>query len=47
VVRDGQETGVVQVARSRYFVNAAVSRLAFISLVAGLVGPVVSGAAGY
>jgi signal transduction histidine kinase len=47
VVHNGQVVAVVQVARSQYFVNAAVTRLALISLAAGLVGLVLSGGAGY
>src|SRR5207244_9323454 len=47
VVRDGRIDAVVQVARSRYFVNAAITRLALISLATGLVGLAVSAAAGY
>ena len=45
--RGGQVHGVVQVARSRYFVNAAVSHLAEIAVIAGVVGLIISGGAGY
>ncbi len=47
VVRSAQVVNVVQIARSQYFVNAAVTQIAGISLLAGLVGLVVSSAAGY
>ncbi|HEY7294068.1 MAG TPA: HAMP domain-containing sensor histidine kinase [Dehalococcoidia bacterium] len=47
VIRDGQTVGVVQVARSQYFVNAAVTRLAVLSLLAGLLGVAISAGAGY
>jgi len=45
--RTGQIKGIIEVARSRYFVNAAVADLALIALVAGALGLVLSGAAGY
>ncbi|HTE84264.1 MAG TPA: ATP-binding protein [Dehalococcoidia bacterium] len=47
VIRQGRTDAVMQVARSRYFVNAAVTDLALIALVAGALGIVLSGAAGY
>lgn len=47
VLRNGQVAGVVQAARSRYFVNAAVTRLALIALVAGGLGLLLSAGAGY
>src|SRR5579871_837520 len=47
VIHDGQTVGIVQVARSQYFVNAAVTRLALISLLAGVIGLVGSAGAGY
>ncbi len=47
VIHDGQTVGVVQVARSQYFVNAAVTRLALTSLLAGLFGLAISAGAGY
>ncbi|HLZ72801.1 MAG TPA: ATP-binding protein [Dehalococcoidia bacterium] len=47
VVRGGQTVGIVQVARSQYFVNAAVTRLALISLLAGLIGVALAAGAGY
>jgi len=47
VVREGRIDAVVQIARSRYFVNAAVADLALIALAAGALGLVLSGAAGY
>jgi len=47
VTRSGQTVAVVQVARSRYFVNAAVTRLVLISLLAGGTGVLLSAAAGY
>jgi len=46
-VRTGQTEGVIQIARSRYFVNAAVTNLALIALVAGALGLLLSAAAGY
>jgi len=46
-VRTGQTEGVIQIARSRYFVNAAVANLALIALVAGALGLLLSAAAGY
>ncbi|MHB8577067.1 MAG: sensor histidine kinase [Dehalococcoidia bacterium] len=47
VLRSGQAVAVVQVARSRYFVNAAVTNLVLISLISGLTGLALSSAAGY
>src|SRR5690348_13220755 len=47
VSRGGRVVGVVQVARSRYFVNAAVSSVVLIALTAGLLGLVLSAGAGY
>lgn len=47
VVREGRTDAIIQVGRSRYFVNSAVGDLAIIALVAGAVGIVLSGAAGY
>jgi signal transduction histidine kinase len=47
VTRNGQVVAVVQVARSQYFVNASVTRLALIALAAGLVGVLLAGGAGY
>jgi two-component system, OmpR family, sensor histidine kinase CiaH len=47
VSRNGQLVAVVQVARSRYFVNAAVTRLVLISLLAGITGVALSAGAGY
>jgi signal transduction histidine kinase len=45
--RGGPVHGVIQVARSRYFVNAAVTNLAGTALVAGIAGLLISGVAGY
>ena len=47
VTRGGTVVAVIQVARSRYFVNAAVTRLALIALLAGGIGLLVSAGAGY
>ena len=47
VVRSSQTVAVVQVVRSLYFVNAAVTRLALISLAGGLIGLILSAGAGY
>ena len=46
-VRTGRVEGVIQIARSRYFVNAAVAELALIALVAGATGLALSAAGGY
>src|SRR5262249_6345348 len=47
VVHAGRTDGIVQVARSKYFVNAAVSRLVLTALVAAIAGVLLSSAAGY
>ncbi len=43
----GQLVGIVQVARSRYFVNSAIARLALISIGAALLGVLLSAGAAY
>src|SRR5579875_1575823 len=46
-VRLGAVNGVVKVARSQYFVNAAIGDIVLIALLAGGAGLLLSGAAGY
>jgi two-component system, OmpR family, sensor histidine kinase CiaH len=47
VLRSDRIVALVQVVRSRYFVDSAVSRIALIALIAGSLGVVTSGGAGY
>jgi two-component system, OmpR family, sensor histidine kinase CiaH len=47
VSQNGRVVAVVQEARSRYFVNSTVTRLVIVAVVAGLVGVLLSAAAGY
>jgi signal transduction histidine kinase len=45
--RSGHVQGVIEVARSRYFVNAAITDIVLIALIAGAAGLLLSSAAGY
>jgi two-component system sensor histidine kinase CiaH len=47
VVRSGNVVAIVQVARSQYFVNAAVTRIVLVAVIAGLIGLAISSGAGY
>ena len=47
VQRNGSVAAIVQVARSRYFVNAAVGQIVLSAVGAGLIGLALSSAAGY